>query len=149
MLFINSTKRQGQEIKIFFSSDSNTIPLCEVAKRVQIANLGKISGERYASKYFILLKISLSCSQHSNLHHTATQDDEQNLFPPYIGSNSEVTQRSEVSCPLTLKSRQAFASSEHLFSGWKQERQNRGERPIQITASLLPGSQSLDQIPKR
>ena len=80
MLFINSTKRQGQEIKIFFSSDSNTIPLCEVAKKLETANLGKISGERYASKYFILLKISLSQSLHSNSSHTALQENEQNLF---------------------------------------------------------------------
>lgn len=103
MLFINSTSRQGQEIKIFFSSDSKTIPLCEVAKKLEIANLGKISGERYASKDFILLKISLSWSQHSNSHHTAVQDDEQNLFPPYIGSNSEVIQRSKVTCLMTSK----------------------------------------------
>lgn len=80
MLFINSTERQGQEIKIFFSSDSNTIPLCEVAKKLEIANLGKISGERYASKYFILLKISLSWFPHSNSPHTAILDDEQDLF---------------------------------------------------------------------
>lgn len=62
MVFISSIKCQGQEIKIFCSSDPNTIPLCEVAKKLEIANLGKISGERYTSKYFILLKISLCWS---------------------------------------------------------------------------------------
>lgn len=56
MLFINSTNCQGQEIKIFLSSDSNTIPLCEAVKKLETANLGKISGERYASKYFIYAK---------------------------------------------------------------------------------------------
>lgn len=81
MLFINSTNRQGQEIKIFFSSDSNTIPLCEAVKKLEIANLGKISGERYASKYFILLKIPLCWFQHSNSYHAAIQDDDQKVSP--------------------------------------------------------------------
>ena len=58
------------------------MPLCEAAKKLEIANLGKFSGERYASKYFSLLKISLSRSQHSNSHHAAIQDDEQNQFLP-------------------------------------------------------------------
>lgn len=41
-------------------SDSNTILLCEAAKKLEIENLKNISGERYSSKYSILLKITSS-----------------------------------------------------------------------------------------
>lgn len=89
MLFIIATKRQGQEIKIFFSSDPNTIHLCEAVKN-QTQQIWENFQVRYASKQYMLLKITRHFSQHSNSPHTETQDDEQNLSYSGTGGKTEV-----------------------------------------------------------
>lgn len=67
-VFINATQCHGQEIKIFFFSNSNTIPpvklffLKKKKTTLEIEDLGNVSGERYSSKYYTSLKISPSFS---------------------------------------------------------------------------------------
>lgn len=65
-VFINATQCQEQEIKIFFFSNSNSIPPVKLFKKknktLEIEDLGNVSGERYSSKYSTSLKISPSFS---------------------------------------------------------------------------------------
>lgn len=63
--FINATERQGQERKIFFSSDSNTIPLCEIARKLEIVNGRSFRWEIGIEILNFAINISVSIPAHT------------------------------------------------------------------------------------
>lgn len=128
--FINATQCQGQEIKIFFFSDSNTIPFCEAAlkKKLETKKFQKYFRWEIFIKIFHFVKKYLQAFL-SIPAHTALNFSMIHLFHRPSGRNSEViTKERARSCPVGQKSLQAGVKSEGCFqNGNRTEGQGKRE----------------------